>query len=253
MKSIFTNDSLAILESFTFTKTLIAFDFDGTLSPIVKDPNAAYMSEKTKDLLNQLSKFAPTAIISGRSLEDLNKRVKVIAKYLVGNHGLESVIAKKSSLVLAQNTCQDWKKIINKKIEKIDDRITLEDKIYSLAIHYRKSRQKKETRLDLFKLIEQLHPSPRIILGKCVMNILPTGAPHKGVALLEFLALSKCNRAIYIGDDETDEDVFSLPDNRVLSIRVGKKKDSQAQYYIDRQSDINKFISKLIEFYKYGA
>lgn len=59
-----------ILESLSFTKTLYAFDFDGTLSRIVRVPSEATVSDVTNRLLIQLSELVPVAIISGRSIDD---------------------------------------------------------------------------------------------------------------------------------------------------------------------------------------
>ncbi len=130
---------------------------------------------------------------------------------------------------------------------KRDSGIFVEDKTFSLALHYRKSRNKKRARLELFSLIEKLHPSPRVILGKCVMNLLPAGGPHKGVALLEAMIKLNLRCAFYIGDDDTDEDVFSLPDNRIVSARVGLRGSSQAQFFLKRQSEMNKLLKSLIK------
>jgi len=49
-----------------------------------------------------------------------------------------------------------------------------------------------------------------------VENLIPRGAPHKGDALLHLLDFSGCGRALFAGDDETDEDVFRLDDPRIF-------------------------------------
>jgi trehalose 6-phosphate phosphatase len=75
------------------------------------------------------------------------------------------------------------------------------------------------------------------------------GAPHKGVAILELMKLAKSKRVLYIGDDDTDEDVFSLTNEKIMSIRVGEKKISNAHYYIQRQSEINRLLKYLIRYH----
>lgn len=51
--------------------------------------------------------------------------------------------------------------------------------------------------------------------------------------------------ALYVGDDDTDEDVFSLPDERIVSVRVGKKAATAAQWYLTRQSQIGQLLQYL--------
>lgn len=86
-----------------------------------------------------------------------------------------------------------------------------------------------------------------MILGKSVINLVPPGAPHKGVALLEAMMTLNLKCALYIGDDDTDEDVFSLPDTNIISIRVGEKRASHAQFFIKRQTEVNNILKKLIK------
>ena len=62
----------------------------------------------------------------------------------------------------------------------------------------------------------------RLVGGKLVVNLLVPDAPHKGLALERERARSACDTVIYVGDDETDEDVFQLDrPGQLLSIRVG--------------------------------
>ena len=98
------------------------------------------------------------------------------------------------------------------------------------------------SKLLLLEKVAELSPSPRVILGKCVINLIPAGGPHKGVALLELMRKFKKRSAIYVGDDDTDEDVFTLPDEGILTVRVGKKSSSAAQFFLERQSEIRRMI-----------
>lgn len=248
MKPLFQESGLRVLESLSFTDTLYAFDFDGTLAPIVESPRAARAPSKIEGLLNRLSESVPVVVISGRSVLDLRTRIRTRTIRLIGNHGLEGLGARKPALDQAQRACQSWKK----QLEKIwgdlkdDPGVFVEDKGFSLALHYRKSRNKKEARAALFACVSQLENPPRVILGKCVLNLVPAGGPHKGVALLEAMMKMGLKCAFYIGDDDTDEDVFALPDSRIITARVGAKKTSQAQYYVRRQAEVASLLQKLI-------
>ena len=249
MIPLFTKESLIILQSLSFTKALYAFDFDGTLAKIVKDPSAAEMSETTRGLLQKLSKLAPVAIISGRSIADLRGKIPFQTVYLIGNHGLEGLPGKNGSLAKCQQLCRAWLQSLQS--VRFESGVEIEDKTYSLAIHYRKSRSKTRARSQIKSAQEKLDPLPNVIPGKCVVNLLPPGAPHKGAALLELLSVSDTKHAFYIGDDDTDEDIFGLRYNngQIMTARIGKKRKSQAGYYVDRQSDINRVLKSLLHFH----
>lgn len=254
MKYVFGEPGIQVIRAMTFTKALFAFDFDGTLVPIVDRPELVNLSEKTEALLSELAGFAPLAIISGRSIADLRRFIRKTPAYLIGNHGLENSFKKDDSLRTAEKTTAAWRKVIDNKwmLEKVDSHLFIEDKAYSLAIHFRHSRNKKRVRATLESLISTLSPKPRLITGKGVFNLVPLGAPHKGFALLKLMAYLDLPGAFYAGDDETDEDVFSLPESekRLVTLRVGQKKTSSAQYYLKRQTEMNALLSKIIEWFR---
>lgn len=256
MINLFSNDGLRFLESVCFTRTLFAFDFDGTLSKIVKNPEEAKISKATLKLIHELGELVPIAIISGRSLADLNKKFDPSPGFLVGNHGLEGVHSGGNKLEVFRDACEKWKDHLNRALEidgRIFDGIEIEDKIYSIAVHYRKSRSKKNAKSLILNSLSELTPSARIILGKCVVNVVPTGAPHKGVALLELMLKADTKAAFYIGDDDTDEDVFALSDPRLFTVRVGKKNTSQAKFYLPRQDEVNDLLEEILKFLKKDA
>ncbi len=255
MKYLFSETGLKVLESLTFTNTLYAFDFDGTLAPIVGTPSEAIISKDIGKLLDELSSLAPVAVVSGRSILDLKSRLRFEPSYLIGNHGLEGLSSTKESSGRVSKICTSWKEQLEHKWGKLksDPGVFVEDKIFSLAIHYRNSRKKTNARHELFSRIESLHPSPRIILGKSVINLVPTGAPHKGVALLELMMHCGLKTALYIGDDDTDEDVFGLPDNGIITIRVGHKKSSQAQFFVKRQGEVKSVIREILTRLQKGS
>ncbi|HAZ14672.1 MAG: trehalose-phosphatase [Bdellovibrionales bacterium GWA2_49_15] len=249
MKYLFSEMGEQVVESLSFTRTLYAFDFDGTLVPIVASPELVRISRETEKLLHELASCAAVLIISGRSVADLSTHITLGRKYLIGNHGLEGLGGNKETIAKCEAVCSKWLNQLQRGWDalKSDTGTFIENKKYSLALHYRKSRNKKNARLELFSLIEKLQPPPRVILGKCVMNLIPAGGPHKGVALLEAMMKLNLKCAFYIGDDDTDEDVFTLPDNRIITVRVGRRSTSQAQFFLKRQSEINKLLRNLIK------
>lgn len=250
MIPLFSKSSLMVLESLSFTKTLYAFDFDGTLAKIVPKPSDAHLTKTTEKLLFELSQLVPVAIISGRSIQDLKKRVRFQAQFLVGNHGLEGLTEGSGTLAGAQKICVSWNKSLKR--QNFESGIELENKNYSIALHYRQSRNKTLAKIQIHSAIEKLNPPPRLVTGKFVFNLLPPGSAHKGAAMLDLMRKSETKHAFYIGDDDTDEDIFGIPykSGQLMTARVGKKKSSQAKYYIGRQSEINQLLRILINFHR---
>jgi trehalose 6-phosphate phosphatase len=239
------------LEALCRTPTLFALDFDGTLSKIVKEPGKAKIIETTEALIHQLNELGPVAVISGRSLEDLKSKFRSPVTYFVGNHGFEGIAnghGKKESFT---DISRRWIKSLEPLLTQ-NPGVEIEDKTYSLAIHYRKSRQKKIMKGHILKAVQQLDPQPRIVTGKCVINLLPQDSPNKGSAILALRDKAQTKSIFYIGDDDTDEDVFALPDPDLFTIRIGKKGSSRAKYYIHRQTQIN-FLLKLMLSYLLAA
>jgi trehalose 6-phosphate phosphatase len=170
---------------------------------------------------------------------------------LVGNHGLEGIRSGDQKHETFREACTLWKNYLERNSKKFSGigGIELEDKTYSLAIHYRKSRQKRLAKISILEAVSQLKPAPRLIMGKCVINLVPAGGPHKGIALLELMLKSDTKSAFYIGDDDTDEDIFALSDPGLFTVRVGKKINSQAKFFIRDQSQINLLIKTLLSFF----
>jgi len=230
-------------------RSLYAFDFDGTLAKIVREHHAARLSRPIRFWLEELAKRAPTAIISGRSVEDLRSRVGTTVTHLIGNHGSEGPHTRREEMQQVRETSSGWLQLINGRFQ---DELTgrgvmIENKSYSLSFHYRTVDQRDEARALISRIVAELSPPPRIVLGKSVVNVMPPTASHKGTALLEYMRRLDCSTALYVGDDETDEDVFALRDARILTVRVGKKKGSSARYFLKRQSEITEMLRLLVE------
>jgi trehalose 6-phosphate phosphatase len=125
--------------------------------------------------------------------------------------------------------------------------VELEDKQYSLAIHYRRARQRRKAREAVMRAVTGLTSPVRVIGGKLVFNILPKSAANKGIALLTLRKRHTADTAIYFGDDETDEDVFQLDQpGRLLSVRVGRSIKSAASFYIHNQAEIDDVLAYLV-------
>jgi trehalose 6-phosphate phosphatase len=124
--------------------------------------------------------------------------------------------------------------------------ILIEDKTYSVSIHYRAVRRAQRVRETILRTVASLG-GVRVIHGKRVVNIVPLGAPHKGMALERARKRLGCDAAIYVGDDETDEDAFDLGSaGRLLAVRIGKRSTSRAPYCLASQREIDALLRALI-------
>lgn len=240
MKNLFGSDGVFALDAFCMTNTLFAFDYDGTLAPIVNDPRSAVMRPDTSLLIRKIQDLAPVALISGRARADVANFLTMPIDYIIGNHGLEGLPGGVSSLEQAGISCKKWHDALRSELKA--DGVVIEDKNYSLAIHYRLADDKRKVKSFILNLVTSLTPAPRIVMGKCVINLMSPGAPHKGIALLELMLRSGCRSAVYFGDDDNDEDVFRLGEESILTVRVGKNESSTAMFYLNSQTDIDKAL-----------
>lgn len=244
MIHLFKPEGYQAIDAFCMANTLFAFDYDGTLAPIVEDPNTAFMRKNTTKLLNDISKFAPVAIISGRARRDVKIFIPASIDYVIGNHGLEGLPGGLASLDFAETATKSWHAHL-KSLSNLDG-VVIENKTYSLAIHYRKCRDKRQTKAKILDLVSSLSPPPRIVMGKCVVNLISPGAPHKGVALLELMLRSGCRSAIYFGDDDNDEDVFTLGEESLLTVRVGRNDSSASLFYLESQKEVDHALERCV-------
>jgi trehalose 6-phosphate phosphatase len=244
MQYIFSAQGLPVLHRFASGNTLLAFDFDGTLAPIVSEPDRAAIRLRTRRLLKKLTPLYPCIVVSGRSRDDVRGRVHGLGfAEVIGNHGIEPW---GSSEALAR-TVRSWVPVLKEQLAPVRG-VVVEEKQFSVSVHYRKARRKKATIRAIHQVAKAL-PGARLVGGKQVVNIVPKGAPHKGHAVEDARRKQKYDAVIYIGDDDTDENAFDLErTGRVLGVRVGGKRTSLARSYIRNQEEIDRLLATLIAF-----
>ncbi len=242
MRRILSARNRPVLEKFTFGNVLLAFDFDGTLAPIVSDPDRAAIRPSTRKLLQTLASQYPCIVVSGRSRADVRRRLRGIGfKETIGNHGIEPW---SSSHAIARAVAA-WVPPLRRRLRGFRG-VVLENKRFSVSIHYRKERNKKQA-LEAITEIARTLPGARLVGGKQVVNIVPKGAPDKGLAVERERKRRRCDKAIYLGDDETDEHVFALARHgRLLAIRVSANRFSLARFYVRNQREVDQLLRILI-------
>src|SRR3989344_3796996 len=211
MKYVF-KDLANIKKKLQESNFVLLLDFDLTLSPLAKNPAKAILPNDTRILLKKLSKYIHTAVITGRTIKDIKKRIKLNSLTYVGNHGLEYEVGgvARSSQLLVES--KKGLKDIKKKF------LNIERKNYGL----------------------------RGILYKRTLEVRPETKEDKGTASLLILKkFGNPKQVIYIGDGKTDEDAFrALP--KGITIRVGKSKHSVAEYYVNSTKEVKKFLVWLL-------
>jgi len=228
---------------------LCAFDFDGTLAPIVPWPDQAYMPKEVADRLARLAERAPIAIITGRSLADIQTRLPFVPDFVVGNHGMEGLPGWEARAARHAQLCAGW-------LQQLDDMLrndshaqgmTLENKHYSLSVHYREAPDAERAQRYLSQRFDALVPRPRVVSGKAVFNLTPEDASHKGNAWLRVIEISGARSALFAGDDVTDEDAFGIKRDGLLSVRIEASATSVADCYLPGFSAMTELLDLLVE------
>lgn len=248
MKPLYSAEGAARLDAIVRPGVLCVFDFDGTLAPIVPQPDDAHLPAPVRLRLQALQLHAPVAILTGRALNDIAARLDFNADFMIGNHGLEGLPDSAHRRTGYEQVCNGWRNALQAALadgSRFEPTLLLEDKLISLSLHYRHARNQALARQQLLALFATLSPAPRIIAGKCVFNLLPEGSGDKGTAFEQLMRLSGATSAVYVGDDVTDEDVFQLARDDLLSVRIGQTTGSAAPFFLRRHADILRLIDDL--------
>jgi trehalose 6-phosphate phosphatase len=232
------------LHRYLLTKPLLAFDFDGTLAPIVARRDEAEMSGVTRQLLGRVARRYPAAIFSGRSRADVAARVAGLPlKAIIGNHGLENGDVSNEML----RAVAAWNATLEPALAGVEG-VDIEDKGATLSVHFRAARDVASAERAIRDAVSLLSPTPRIVGGKRLLNLLPNAGIDKGTAVQSMMRDFGTPAALFVGDDETDEDVFALyPEVDILSVRVGSSERSRARYCIRSQRQIDLLLLRILE------
>ncbi|GAB4479795.1 MAG: trehalose-phosphatase [Burkholderiaceae bacterium] len=247
MKHLLSTEGQEALRGLAGARVLYAFDFDGTLAPIVARPPDARAAIGVRQRLAQLAQRAPVAVVSGRSLADLRDRVPVEIRHCIGNHGNEGLPDSPDPQAL-HAVCRSWTAQLEAALADAKaSGIVVEDKRLTLSVHYRLARDREQAARALAQIVQRLDPAPRVIGGKLVLNLLPPGARTKFEALAALAERERAQRVLFVGDDETDELVFAQAPAHWITVRVELDRASRANYFIHRQSEIVMLLDQMLQ------
>lgn len=203
------------------------FDVDGTLVAIEQQPELVKVSHALRTLLERLTAAAggALALVSGRSIAQLDRLFKPLAFSASGLHGLErrmlpggitSAMPAQQALNAARPKLQLFAQ---------DHPGTfVEDKGLTLALHYRMAAEHRETAAALVRDLVRAHPESLVLLeGKMVFELKPPGF-DKGRAIADFMQEPpfRGRRPIFAGDDVTDEAGFTvINEMKGVAVKVG--------------------------------
>ena len=246
MADVFSAPGMASLTRLGAVPSVLAFDLDGTLAPIVPNPDDARVPETTAALLTALERLWPLAIITGRSIADARERLGFLPTYLYGNHGAERPEGTLTSAWRRRlNPCR--KHLISNRAELASRGVVVEDKGLSLALHYRSSGDAGMASSWLDALVAPVNGSIHTSHGHWVMNITPRHAPDKGDALLEVVQCSRAVQALMVGDDVNDECAFAKAPPGSVTVRVGPLDTSSgAQFRLSAQGRVDELLTMLL-------
>lgn len=252
-------------------KQIVMFlDYDGTLSPIVEDPDRAFMTNEMREAVRDVARYFPTAIVTGRCRDKVYSFVRLAGLYYAGSHGMDikgpsknCCINKKDYQGVLFQPASDFLPMIDEVYNALLERTKyipgarVEDNKFCISVHFRCVEEKMWAALvEQVRSVLNGYPELRLTQGRKVLEIRPTIKWDKGKAL-EFLleSLGYANSTdvlpVYIGDDRTDEDAFKVLRNRGqgLGILVSKvPKETNASYSLQEPTEVKDFLRRLVEW-----
>ena len=245
MRRLFSAEGDAALVAAMARRPLLAFDFDGTLAPIVARPDDARVPAAVEHRLERLGRALPLAIVSGRRVDDVRSRMSFTPRYIVGSHGAEDPWLPAAGSPGLLDAMRDRLQAQAESLREAG--VLVEDKQHSIALHYRLSRQPARAVELLTGLAGALPAGLRAFGGKLVMNIVADGAADKATAVTRLLARSGASAAIFLGDDVNDEPVFARAEPDWLTVKVGSDDPaSLAMYYVEDLGEVAALLERML-------
>lgn len=232
----------------------VFLDFDGTLSPIVADPEEAWMPEATGEVLARLAEHVPVAVVSGREVDDVRRRVGLGELVYVGDHGFAvrgpvaiDGLPRPEGLEAALAATRQR---LEAELDDIQG-VRVEEKSFSLAVHHRQAAPSAGARVQA-AVEESLADEPvlRWRAGKQVVEVVPAVDWNKGRAVerlrTAFAGEGPEPAALVLGDDVTDEAAFARLGKEDVGVLVAEEpRQTQASYRLRDPHEVRAFLARL--------
>jgi trehalose 6-phosphate phosphatase len=249
-------DGLRISKAGSSRRPAVCLDYDGTLSEIVPDPEAATLVDGAAQALTRLAQRCPVAILSGRDLADVRNRVGVPGIWYAGSHGFESVApdgsyrqneAAAAAVPVLEQAAADLREALSG----IDGN-RVEHKRFAVAVHYRDVAADRVGQVvaTTHRLGRRLRL--RVTNGRKVVELRPDVDWNKGTTLAWICQqIPATVLPMYIGDDLTDEDAFDAVKSDGIGILVRHTEDgdrpSAARYTLESPAQTTELLARLAD------
>ncbi len=232
-------------------RVAVLTDFDGTLAPIQHRPDTVKLSNRVRRALAELhARGHVVGIVSGRRIDDLRRRVGLSGLWYAGNHGFFMRSPHGTSLnLLHEEEHSDVPRIARALARGLRNvpGVRLEVKPASVAVHYRGAPPASHRAATRVAHRVAQAGNLRLMSGKCVWELLPRAPVDKAVAVRTILDLERRNgdalAVVFIGDDLTDEPVFSLPLTRPVCVGRGQ---SGARYRLRSPAEVVRLLERIL-------
>jgi trehalose 6-phosphate phosphatase len=233
------------------TAVALLLDVDGTILDFAPTPREVFVSALLRGTLKRLQDRTngALALVSGRPVKELDLLFAPLQLAAAGGHGAE--IRPTASGPIHHKGATPLSKELKRRLAMIaaaGPGIVLEDKEYSLAIHYRLAPEKEEiVRAAVLAACEELAPfSAEVLPGKFVFEIKSSGF-DKGTAVRWLMKRKPFagRRPIFIGDDTTDEAALAvMPELNGVGISVGRRIEGVAHCF-DTPHDVRQWLEQI--------
>ncbi|MCO5613328.1 hypothetical protein L7F22_067604 [Adiantum nelumboides] len=268
-----------LIEAAMGKRIFVFLDYDGTLSPIVENPECAFMPDEMRAVVKEIATLFPTAIITGRRREKVYEFVQLPELYYAGSHGMDIMgpaegcggckaqgtrtLNEEGNEVVLFQPASEFTTVMDEAFKLLEEKANkvcgakVEHNKFCVSIHFR--RVKEEDWLPLAEQVQHvLKPYSNLCLtqGRKVLEVRPMIMWNKGKALDYLLkTLGFASRSdvfpIYIGDDQTDEDAFKTVARRKhgLAILVSNVvKETNATSSLRDPSEVLDFLQSLVKW-----
>ncbi|TDQ04653.1 trehalose-phosphatase [Labedaea rhizosphaerae] len=239
----------AIVQLARTPRLLVACDYDGTLAPIVEDPDHARPLPESVGALRSLAGLheTTTAVISGRALRDLATLSRLPSEvHLVGSHGSEFDIGFVHAL---DSAARDLHRRLEAELDGLTDGkpgVQLEVKPASIAVHVRRAEPDVAQQvLDAVREGPCTWDGVQVTEGKAVVE-LAVVQTDKGRALDTLRHQVGATAAVFLGDDVTDEKAFARLSGPDVGIHVGEGQ-TLAGYRIENTDQVATVLAFMLE------
>jgi trehalose 6-phosphate phosphatase len=227
----------------------LLLDVDGTLVDIAPSPSEVHVSDELVHSLQRLLAMTggALALVSGRSLADLDRLFSPLELPAIGGHGAEMRIAPG----VAISRVPDMPAALRQKLIAAatpSSGLQYEDKGYSVALHYRNAPREAERLRHHIGEVRAAFPdeNTQLLLGKAMFEVKRPGI-NKGAAVKKLMSQPPFagRMPVFLGDDVTDESVFALlPEMRGVGFSVGRHFDGLAGIF-ESPSDVRRALRQL--------